>query len=64
MRASTTAAQSLVICLLDKDHLPAHPLLVGHALDEITGFFRLLPPDVQCLRGEAPEDVTQVLRMG
>lgn len=61
-RMLSHATRSVVLCVLDKQHFPEHPLLVGQDIDELVAFCEKLSADVQCLRGTQPEDVTLVLR--
>jgi trans-aconitate methyltransferase len=60
-RMYATATRVLVFNLLDAAVFPPHPLLVGHDIEQVAAFCRLLAPSVQVVRGYAPDDATIVM---
>lgn len=63
-RMYAAAAQTVVFNVLDAAHFPEHPLLIGHAVDEVAAFCRQLSGRVELLRGRAGDNVTVVMRAG
>jgi trans-aconitate methyltransferase len=61
-RLYAAAQRAFVFNVLDADHFPDHPLLVGRDVAEIEGFCRRLAPQVEVIRGYVVDDATVVMR--
>jgi trans-aconitate methyltransferase len=61
-RMVAAAEQVLVFNLLDAAVFPAHPLLVGHDVDEVAAFCRKLALRVDVVRGYLEDDATLAVR--
>lgn len=56
-----SAAQTVVFSVLDADQFPEHPLLVGHAVDDIVEFCQKLSPGVRVMRSPVAGDTTVMI---
>jgi len=61
-RLYAAAEQVFVFNVLDAQHFPQHPLLVGRDVDAVAAFCRQLAPQVELIRGYALDDATLVMR--
>lgn len=61
-RMYAAAERVFVFTLLDASVFPEHVLLAGHDINDVAGYCRKLAPQVEVVRGYAPDDATIVMR--
>lgn len=57
-RLFASSARATIFNVLDAQHFPDHPLLMGRDCDEVIAYCRMLSPHIEVVRGYLPDDMT------